>query len=325
MKRLALLALLAVTASMTAVVAAEVGAWLLVEPPDARTVALASAGVALDSLEANTFYNPAAISHGPRFAATWTHRNMSPEWFHGMSYDHAGLAARFGDRLGVAANLQYAQYGETEVINEHGRLLGRYRPYDVAPSASFAYHMAAGLSAGVTAKAFYSSLVPDWVWDSMPELGIVSSGTAFTVAADAGVQYRPLNALTLGFAVANLGPNFSYDTTASSMLPRLARLGIAVRPRIPGPVSAMLTSEVSRDLWPEVAKFAWHAGAGLEIGVCNMAFFRLGYYHHDRIERGPTWGVGLERHGIRLDLGVDSGFNGEPGTRDVRFELSAGY
>jgi len=242
-----------------------------------------------------------------------------------MSYDHAGLAARFGDRLGVAANVQYAQYGETEVINEHGRFLGRYRPCDVAPSASFAYRIVPGLSAGVTAKAFYSSLVPDWVWDSMPELGIKHSGTAFTVAADAGVQYHPLNVVTLGFAVANLGPNYRYDTTASSMLPRLARLGFAVRPRIPGPVSAMLTSEVSRDLWPRPARFAWHGGAGLELGFLGMAFVRLGYYHHDRVERGLTWGVGLARHGIRLDVGVDSGFNGEPGTRGVRFELSAGY
>lgn len=325
MKRIVLLVSLAVAVPVTAVVAADVGAWLLAVPPDARTVALGSAGVALDSLEANTFYNPAAISRGPRFAATWTHRNLSPWQYHGMSLDHAGVAARFGDRLGVAANLQYAQYGETEVINEHGRLLGSYRTYDVAPSVSFAYRAVPGFSAGVTAKAFYSSLVPDWVWDSMPDLGIASYGTALTVAADAGVQYHPLDFLTLGFAVANLGPDFCYDSTSSSMLPRLARLGFAVRPRIPGPVSAMLTSEVSRALWPEVARFAWHAGAGLEVGVWNMAFFRLGYYHHDRIERGLTWGGGLERHGVRLDVGVDAGFNGEPGTRDVRFQLSGRF
>jgi hypothetical protein len=299
-----------------------VGAWFLTYVPDARTVALGSAGVALNDLDANTYYNPASVVSGPPFAATWTHTGFRPWLVPGMSRDHAGFAGRLSDRLGLAASVLYSQYGQTEVIDGHGHYLGAFRTWDFSPSVSAAYGITSSMSAGLTAKGIYSSSVPDWVLDSMPELGIDLGGQAFTAAVDAGVQYRPLNALTLGFAVANLGPNLCYDTSAEYILPRIARIGFAARPPIPGPVSALLTSEVSRDLYPKVARFAWHAGAGLELGFSRLAFFRLGYFYDDRVWRGWTWGAGLQHRGVKLDVGVDSGFWGEPSTRDVEFQLS---
>jgi len=313
---------LVAAASLAPVQASDVGAWFLIYSSDARTVALGGAGVALDDLYASTYYNPANVAAGPRIAATWTHTQLRPWLFPGMSTDHAGLAGRLSDRLGVAANVLYSQYGQTEVIDGYGHLLGAFRTWDFAPSVSAAYGIIPRVSAGVTAKGIYSSLVPDWVLDTMPELGIDFGGQAFTVALDVGAQYRPLNALTLGLTVANLGPNLCYDTSAKFILPRIARLGFAARPPIPGPVSALLTSEVSRDLYPKVARFAWHAGAGLELEFSHLAFFRLGYFYNDRVWRGWTWGVGLQHRGVRFDIGVDSGFLGEPSTRDVEFQLS---
>jgi hypothetical protein len=157
----------------------------------------------------------------------------------------------------------------------------------------------------------------------MPELGIEGGGDAFTVAGDAGIQYRPQDALTMGLAVANIGPNLRYDSTGGDMLPRIARVGFAVRPPVPGPVSATVTGELSRDLFFFAAserRDLYHLGAGLELEFARLAFVRLGYLYNSRIESGLTWGVGLAHRGISISIGVD---NEVYGYRNVRFQLSA--
>ena len=259
--------------------------------PDARTIALGGAGVALDDMGAGAYYNPASIALGPRIAATWTHVDLlGPDG----SLDHVAIALNRYGRFGLAAGLQY--------LNAFSGHMA-----DIAPGISSAYRVLPSLSAGLTAKAVYS-----FVYDVH----------ALTFAVDAGVDYQPMNALTLGLAVANLGPDMRVDTTASS-LPRIARLGFAFRPAIQGPVSALATAQVSRDLFPELSgNTPWHAGAGMEIGFSHLAFARVGYrYESFEGWKGFTWGVGLEHRGIRLDVGVD-GYVVWVSADRVRFQIS---
>ena len=283
--------------------------------PDARTAALGGCGVALDSLEANTYYNPADITSGSPMAATWTHAR----WFVDVdaSIDHFGVAYRPNGRLGFAANVQYLQLGLIDVRGERGELFGVYRMYDVAPSVTAAYRLWPALSAGLTAKGIYSLVYPAWAFPS----GNGRDGLTF--ACDVGFQYRPLEALTLGLAVANLGPDLRYDSSDGGFLPRVARLGFAVRPPIPGPISATLAGEVSRNLYPAVSNpYPWHLGTGLELGVVHLAFVRFGYRYGNSL-KGLTWGVGLEQRGIRIDVGVDSNIYEQAlPHRSVRFQLS---
>jgi len=327
MRPAALLFWLIAAAPVASVWASGMGAWFLTVVPDARTSALGGAGVALDDLDANTYYNPANVAFGPSLAATWTHANWSHRVFYGMSIDHAGLAGRVNDRLGFAANLTYMQYGATDVVDEHGNDLGTYRSYDLASGISAAYRILPTLTAGMTVKGIYSLITPAWIWEVMPELGIEGGGDAFTVAGDAGVQYRPQDELTMGFAVANLGPNLRYDSSDGDFLPRVARIGFAVRPPVPDPVSATVTGELSRDLFPPAEwRDLYHWGAGLELEFAKIAFVRLGYLHYDRDGwRGWTWGMGLQDRSVRLDVGVDSGIYQSTGTRNVRFQLSGRF
>ena len=292
--------------------------------PDARTAALGGCGVALDDLDANTYYNPANVAFGPRLAATWTHVNWLPHMFWGMSIDHGGVACRVGDRFGAAANVLYLQYGLQEVYNEQGAFIGSYRPHDIAAGVSAAYRLLPSLSAGVTANVIYQFIYPAWAYPEPSPWQFPRNGDAATFACDAGIQYRPQDALTLGFAVANLGPDIRFDTTESYFLPRTGRIGFAVRPPIPDPVSATVTGELSRDLFPPVeGRDLYHWGAGLELEFARLAFVRLGYLHYDRDgRRGFTWGVGLQHRGISLDVGIDSGVYQEPNTRNVRFQFS---
>jgi hypothetical protein len=285
------------------------GATFLKIIPDARTAALAGCGVALDSLDANTYYNPANVTFGPAMAATWTHDHWLGD---DMSVDHAGVAYRPNGRLGIAANVQYFQISFVST-DEGGRVTWTTRWYDVAPSISAACRLGPAFSAGLTVKAIYQRVA----WSGGRVLDFLTS------ACDAGVQYRPLDAVTLGLAVANLGPIIGNHTAPGYYLPRVARFGFAIRPSLPGLISATLVSDVSRNLYPAGSNSdPWHLNAGLELGFQHLAFVRLGYWY-DHSLKGLTWGVGLEQRGIRIDVGVDSDiYDPVLRYRSVRFQFS---
>jgi hypothetical protein len=343
--------------------AAGPGAVFLMIFPDARTTALGGCGTALTDLDANTYYNPASIAFGPRAAATWTHANWLPGLYSGMSYEHAGVAYRFGERLSLAANAIYLTTGVTDVVNERGDFLGRYRTWDLAPSVSAAYRILPCLSAGVTAKGIYSLLVPDWVWESMPELGIEHGGHGLTFAVDGGVQYRPFDPLSLGLALSNLGPNIRYaDSGASDPLPTILRFGFALSPKLPGPVEVRFVGDVWRELVSEMPHtsnlvYLWEqmeSGLGLELRFAKLTSVRLGYFEDIMGQRGGIVvkdSMGFTRHisllrqttqlstgevagwGFCWGVGVEfQGLKFDVGvdeniydfpTRNVRFQLSA--
>jgi hypothetical protein len=285
------------------------GAAFLTITPDARTAALGGVGVALDSLDGTTHYNPSSITSGSPMAATWTHA----KWFDvGASVDHFGVAYRPSGRVGLAVNVQYVQ-DRFVTADEHGQVITTNRWYDLAPSISAAYRLVPAISAGLTIKAIYQRIA----WSGGPILDFLTS------ACDAGVQYRPLNALTFGLAVANLGPIVGDHTAAGYYLPRVARLGFAIRPSLPGQTSATLTGEVSRNLYPAGSNpDPWHLGGGIELGIVRLAFVRLGY-RYDHSLKGLTWGVGIEQRGFRIDTGVDSDIYDQTfRPRSVRFQFS---
>jgi hypothetical protein len=355
--------LLAVALMSVRAEAAHPGAVFLMIFPDARTTALGGCGTALDDLDANTYYNPASIAFGSRAAATWTHVNWLPDLYPGMSYDHAGAAYRLDERLSLAANATYLTTGVTDVVNEHGEFLGRYRTWDFAGGVSGAYRILPYLSAGMTLKGVYSLLVPSWVWKRMPELGIEDGVRGFTMALDCGVQYRPVRLLSMGLAVSNFGPGLNYTSSgATDPLPAIVRCGFALGPKLPGPVEIRLVGDVSRDLvttMPHADSFVgfWEQmedGIGIELRFAKLASVRLGYFEDIAGQRGGIvvenfgttrhvsllrqlsepppgkvvgwgfcWGVGVEFSGLKFDVGVDEDIY-DFGTRNVRFQVSAG-
>ncbi len=342
--------------------AAGPGAVFLMIVPDARTAALGGCGTALTDLDANTYYNPAAICFGPWAAATWTHASWLPGLYPGMGYDYVGAAHRPDERLGIAANVTYLTTGVTDVVNERGEYLGSYRTWDLATSVTGGYRILPELSAGLTLKLIHSYLVPDWVWEAMPELGIEEGGQATTFAVDGGVLYRPFNFLSAGFALDNFGPDIDYhrDSTPGDPLPAILRFGLALTPRVPGPVEVALVGDLWRDLVtpiPRTPRFVdfWEQledGIGFELRLAGLASVRFGYFEDIVGQRGGVvvenegftrhvsllrrlnnpqlgkivgwgfcWGVGVEFSGIRFDVGVDEDIY-DFSTRNVRFELS---
>ena len=295
MRHIGLSILVAVALMSVRANAAGPGAVFLMIFPDARTTALGGCGTALTDLDANTYYNPASIAFGPRAAATWTHVNWLPGLYPGMSYEHAGVAYRLDEHHSLSANATYLQTGETDVIDERGNFLGRFRTWDLSSGISGAYRITPCLSAGMTLKGIYSLLVPGWVWEVMPELGIEGDDDAFTLALDCGVQYRPVQVLSMGLTLSNFGPGLNYASSgATAPLPAIVRGGFALTPRMPGPVEITLVGDIWRDLvtmMPHTDNLVdfWEQmedGIGLELRFVRLASVRLGYFEDIVGQRG---------------------------------------
>ncbi len=207
------------------------GAVFLMIWPAARPTSMAGAFTALADDARAVFYNPAGLAFMERTHITIMHANWLPGLYPGMYYEYAGATRQIRNQGSVGMNVVYLTTGETDVINERGEFLGRYTTFDVAPTVAYGYPVLPNLGVGVGAKFIYSFLVPEWVWEVMPELGIEAGGTGIAWALDFGVLYKPFKFMNVGASVSNIGPNISYTSTGESdPLPRTLRLGAAFFP-----------------------------------------------------------------------------------------------
>ncbi len=207
------------------------GAVFLMIWPAARPTAMGGAFTAIADDASAIYYNQGGLGFLEGTHATLMHANWLPGLYEGMYYEYAGVTHHLKGRGSVGGNVVYLTTGETDVINEHGEFLGRYTTFDVAVAGGYGFPVLSNLGVGFGAKFIYSFLVPDWVWDVMPELGIEAGGTGVTWAVDAGALYKPWPFLDVGLSVANIGPNISYTSSGESdPLPRMLRIGLAYYP-----------------------------------------------------------------------------------------------
>ncbi len=207
------------------------GAVFLMIWPAARPTAMGGAFASIADDASAVYYNPGGMAFLEGTQATLMHANWLPGLYPGMYYEYASVTHKFQERGNAGMNIIYLTTGETDVINEQGQFLGRYTTFDVAVAGAYGYPVLDNLGLGFSAKFIYSFLVPDWVWDVMPELGIEAGGTGVTWALDFGALYEPWDFLKVGLSVANIGPNISYTSSGESdPLPRMLRAGLTYFP-----------------------------------------------------------------------------------------------
>lgn len=314
------------------------GAVFLMIWPAARPTGLGGAFTALADDASSVYYNQGGMAFLDGTHATLMHANWLPGLYPGMYYEYAGLTHRLKDYGNVGVNIIYLTTGETDVVNERGDFLGRYTTFDVAVAGGYGYSVMPNLGVGVAAKFIYSFLVPDWVWQAMPELGIDAGGTGITWALDAGALYKPFKSLNVGLAFANIGPNIAYTSSGESdPLPRMMRLGLAYRPVDNDMVTVSLVPEVSKILvgmfydstgtkpfgrkLQEELRDAWKS-VGVEVGAIDLGALastpdsplestgkllhaRLGYFEDLTGQRG---GIVLEKDGQTYHYGLGDVF-----------------
>lgn len=329
------------------------GAVSLMIWPAARPTSLGGAFTSIADDASCMYYNQGGLAFLSGVNVTLMHCNWLPGLWEGMYYEYLAGSYEFKERGSLGVNVMYLTTGETDVINERGEWLGKYTTFDIAPAVGYGFPVLPNLGVGVSAKFMYSFLVPEWVWRVMPELGITHGGTGMTWAVDAGALYRPLKQLSVGLSVANLGPNISYTSSGESdPLPRMLRLGISYTPVETKLVKVSVTPEFTKILVgmfynpdgtkttgrmiQEELRDAWKS-LGVEAGVADIAFVRLGYFedltgarggvvmqkgedpeiHYGLFEvltrrglgkfkkLGFTFGVGVQFRRFQFDLGID--------------------
>lgn len=270
--------------------------------PGTRPTALAGAFAATADDATATYYNCGGLPFISGSYATVMHSNWLPGLYPGMYYEFAGFTHELKNRGTLGFNLIYLTTGKTDVVNSAGEYLGSYTTFDFSPTVGYGFRLSENLGFGVGVKFVYSFLVPDWVWQAMPELGIDAGGTGTTWAADFGFLYKPLRILWLGTSVANLGPNIAYTSSgASDPLPRTLRLGMRYSPVDNDVIRVSLMPEVSKilvgmfydpdntkTLAQELQYEWWEAWKSFGVEACWADFVtgRVGYFEDITGARG---------------------------------------
>lgn len=285
------------------------GAVFLMIWPGARQTAMAGAFCAIADDPLCMYYNPGGLGFLDHTRVTAQHANWLPGLYEGMYLEDIALSHQLKSSGTVGVHATYLTTGETEVINQEGVYLGKYTTFDLTmPGIYYGYPVLKNLGVGIGVKPIYSFLVPDWVFEAMPELGGITGGTGLTWAVDAGLLYKPFSFLNVGAAVANLGPNISYTSSGESdPLPRMLRLGAAYYPVKSDMVTVSIAPELTKILvgmfynpngdksFSRMMREEWRDAwkhIGVEAEFANLLFARVGYFEDLSGQRG---GVVLKR------------------------------
>jgi hypothetical protein len=299
----------------------DLGETFLLVWPTARSTALAGAMTALADEPDAAHWNPGGLGFQKGLGGCASLCQWLPGLYQGMYYFYGsggmGLQVTQGMNLNVGADLTYMTTGETDVVDEQGNFLGRYVSYDVALGIHAGAQVTRAFGVGVNLKYIRSHLTPEWVWKSMPELGIDAGGSGNDVAADVGVLYRPRRILSLGLSLVNIGPSIAYaEARERNPLPSTLRIGGCFTP-LDVPilrVRALLeadkilvgmfsdttgTKSLGRQLDEEL-RDAWKS-AGIEVTLLQLVTARFGYIEDLTGQRG---GIVIEKEGQTYHYGL---------------------
>lgn len=270
------------------------GAVFLMIWPGARPTGLAGAFSAIADDASAAYYNVGGLGFFSKSHATIMHSNWLPGLYAGMFYDYLGFCRPLHNQGTIGANVIYINTGETEVTDFSGTPLGEYTTFDFAISGSYGFKINPQVGVGVSAKFIYSFLVPDWVWQAMPELGIEAGGTGVSWAFDAGILYKPWDFLSVGVSVNNIGPNISYTSSSESdPLPRMLRTALCYTPVRNNTMTLNITPEITTVLvglfknktFAEEWQETWKS-FGVEAWFYNIFAARFGYFEDIKGQRG---------------------------------------
>ena len=204
--------------------------------------------------------------------------------------EHGAVAYGISEKAAIAASIGYLSYGEIDGRDAGGHSTGDITAYDWYGSIGFGLRASDQMAIGLTGK---------FINQKLDEV----SGATFAV--DFGMKYYH-ERFTLGFMVANVGPDMDFDGV-SERLPSSARLGVALRPF----TESILTS-IEFDKHFYGGSVIRH---GVEYGYLGQYFVRAGYnYYPDQDNR--SFGSGMC---------FGAGFRFSKATFDYAFTLGDSY
>lgn len=281
--------------------------------PSARSTALAGAMTGLADEADAAFFNPAGLAFQTTAKADITYANWLPGLYEGMYYAFAAGGAPLqlpflrGRNAYIAGSLTYMTLGGMDIVNERGEFLGRVDVWRGAAAAHAGLELTNTLGVGLGLKLVRNSYYDWWYWWNLAIVGprsaawIPDVNAATTAAVDLAILYRPVPQISIGAAVANLGPHVVYRPIGEvEDLPRMARLGLCwtlienrnvrlrVMPELDKTLVGMFSDTTGKSFGRQLRE-EWHnvwKAFGVELTAFNLISLRLAYFEDLTNQRG---------------------------------------
>ncbi len=264
-----------------------VAAPFLTLPSDARSAAMAQAGVA-STRDINAMsLNPAGLA-GLAGQQVGLNQNF---WLQGSSVESLSYGTGLFRHAGLGLDLNYFSVGAVDRVafDASGQLqnAGSFNPYYLSGGIGYGEEFGHSLSLGVLGKMVQQN---------------IDGSTASAFAADLGLEYStPLKGLTLGLSEQNLG-----GTLAGSSLPLMTRVGASFA--MGNPDRNSLLVNVDGQI-PAAALDQTSLSAGVELHTGRFLSLRGGYELQQSNGltglSGFTAGAGLGRGGLHYAWELD--------------------
>lgn len=265
-------------------------------PTDARSAAMAGAGVALAGHPQAVFHNGAAVFGSPEKAgAAYTYSPWMRDFQSGYQLHTVGGFYRLNDRHAILAGFRHLGY--PSLLGGEGQPSVKAKEWAV--EAGYAFRLLDGLSVAATARYVYSALGE-----------VNGKNGASTVAFDAGIFYQQALAgevdngdWTVGLQAANFGPQMSY-LSGKEYLPAVVKAGGAVRLPFSLFHQVTLTTDVACRMQPSDVR-SLSVSAGAEYSLLDLLFLRGGYHYGDKEKADCSYGTagaGLSLYGAQVDF-----------------------
>ena len=239
--------------------------------PGSRAQGMGGAFTALASDASGIYYNPAGLSQIYLPTVMFHHT----QWFQDISMEYLAGVVPVNNRLRLAGSfgfLHLPQMTRYDIDPATGEALnmGSFSLYDMVGQLGMTYRITHSFSLGFQAK-FLQEKIDDFV----------TNGFGF----DFGFLYHlPINYVSIGGAIQNLGPGVRYETNVEK-LPMTYRIGIAYQ--FPNTNFTLAMDAV------QTLGESWRFYPGIETGLGNFLSLRTGYHFSQELENGYSFGVGI--------------------------------
>jgi hypothetical protein len=239
----------------------------------ARSAALGGAYSSVADDATAAYWNPGGLTSINNAQVSFSHF----AWYQDISVDYLGFAYPVRERLVLAANAEYLNYGTIEGYDADDNPTGELSStYDLAMGLAVGYRLSENFSVGLGAKYVVVSLADTRV-------------TA--LAGDFGLRYS-LNSVVFALGASNIGQSLKFNRCDNN-LPENIRAGIAVRPF----GSSFLTSlEIENQFYGNLS-----VKNGFELKYHDRYFLRTGYSYFPN-QDGRSFGQSLS-FGVGAILG----------------------
>ncbi|UCF63391.1 MAG: PorV/PorQ family protein [bacterium] len=238
-----------------------------------RAQGMGSAFTAMTADLNSIYYNPAGIGFSYRPGLMFFHGQL----YEDLAIENFSSVYPLPNRVTLSFGLSYLHLPaikKYDINPQTGGFIdtgGEFQVYDFVPQLGISYRFPNDVAIGFQVKYLQERID-----------NITASGFAF----DLGILYKiPVDYLSVGAAIQNLGPKLKYDQTSES-LPLTYRLGIAYQiPQYMFTFSFDAVKTVSEE---------WEFQPGMEVEFLNSFAMRAGYQFQQELGGGYNVGAGFK-------------------------------